>query len=63
MRPAWHIEEVQRLFLRHMGLLRGFVLGLVPDFDHAEDVFQEVFLTITHKVCAAVEKRGGWRGR
>lgn len=42
-------EEVQRLFLRHAGLLRGFILGLMPDRDQAEDVFQEVFLTVTRK--------------
>jgi RNA polymerase sigma-70 factor (ECF subfamily) len=43
------VEEVQRLFLRHAGLLRGFILGLLPDHNRAEDVFQEVFLTITRK--------------
>jgi RNA polymerase sigma-70 factor (ECF subfamily) len=43
------VEEVQRLFLRHAGLLRGFILGLFPDHNRAEDVFQEVFLTITRK--------------
>ncbi len=43
------VEEVQRLFLRHAGLLRGFILGLLPDHHIAEDVFQELFLTITHK--------------
>jgi RNA polymerase sigma-70 factor (ECF subfamily) len=46
-RPA--VEEVQRLFLRHAGLLRGFILGLLPDHNRAEDVFQEVFLTVTRK--------------
>jgi RNA polymerase sigma-70 factor (ECF subfamily) len=43
------IEEVQRLFLRHAGLLRGFILGLLPDHNRAEDVFQETFLTISRK--------------
>ncbi len=43
------VEEVQRLFLRHGGVLRGFILGLLPDHNRAEDVFQEVFLTITRK--------------
>jgi RNA polymerase sigma-70 factor (ECF subfamily) len=42
-------EEVQRLFLRHAGVLRGFILGLLPDHNRAEDVFQEVFLTVTRK--------------
>src|SRR5262245_2765265 len=43
------VEEVQRLFLRNAGVLRGFILGLLPDHNHAEDVFQEVFLTLTRK--------------
>ncbi len=43
------VEEVQRLFLRHAGMLRGFILGLLPDHNRAEDVFQEVFLTVTRK--------------
>jgi RNA polymerase sigma-70 factor (ECF subfamily) len=43
------VEEVQRLFLRHAGLLRGFILGLLPDHHVAEDVFQELFLTVTRK--------------
>ena len=50
------VEEVQRLFLRHAGLLRGFILGLLPDHNRAEDVFQEVFLTISRK---AAEFRAG----
>src|SRR5215475_8023506 len=47
--PNQAVEEVQRLFLRHAGLLRGFILGLLPDHNRAEDVFQEVFLTVTRK--------------
>src|SRR5262245_55170066 len=43
------VEEVQRLFLRHAGMLRGFILGLMPDRNRAEDVFQELFLTVTRK--------------
>src|SRR5436309_2001473 len=54
MQPAPHphqqaVEEVQRLFLRHAGVLRGFILGLLPDHNRAEDVFQEVFLMVTRK--------------
>src|SRR3954467_6343161 len=54
MPPAPHpsqqaVEEVQRLFLRHAGVLRGFILGLLPDHNRSEDVFQEVFLTVTRK--------------
>jgi RNA polymerase sigma-70 factor (ECF subfamily) len=43
------VQEVQRLFLRHSGVLRGFILGLCPDHNRAEDIFQEVFLTVTRK--------------
>ncbi len=43
------VEEVQRLFLRHAGVLRGFILGLMADRGRAEDVFQETFLTLTRK--------------
>jgi RNA polymerase sigma-70 factor (ECF subfamily) len=49
MANARATEEVQRLFLRHSGLLRGFVLALVPDPGAAEDLFQEIFLTLTRK--------------
>jgi len=40
---------VQRLFLQHSARLRGFVSGLVPDRGSAEDIFQEIFLTVTCK--------------
>ena len=43
------VQEVQRLFLRNAGLLRGFILGLLPDHHLAEDVFQDVFLTAAAK--------------
>ena len=50
--PAAHVrkvQEVQRLFLRNAGLLRGFILGLLTDYNLAEDVFQDVFLTVAAK--------------
>jgi RNA polymerase sigma-70 factor, ECF subfamily len=43
------INEVHGLFLRHSGVLRGFILGMLPQRDEAEDVFQEVFLTVAQK--------------
>jgi RNA polymerase sigma-70 factor, ECF subfamily len=46
---ARKVQEVQRLFLRNAGLLRGFILGLLPDHNQAEDVFQDVFLTAAAK--------------
>ncbi len=42
-------EAIQRLFLRHTGPIKGFILGLVPDREAAEDVFQDVFLTASAK--------------
>lgn len=40
---------VQQLFVRHQGQLKAFVLALWPDFARADDVLQEVFLTVTEK--------------
>lgn len=42
---------VQRLFVKHQGQLRAFLLALRPDFALADDLLQEVFLTVTD--CAA----------
>ncbi len=47
--PDAQMHEVQALFVRHTGVIRGFILGLVPDFATADDVLQETFLTITAK--------------
>src|SRR4051794_21577503 len=48
-----HAEErtllVQKLFVEHFAVVRGFVLALLPDFARAEDVVQETFLTVTRK--------------
>jgi RNA polymerase sigma-70 factor (ECF subfamily) len=41
--------RVQQLFVRHQGQLKAFVLALCPDFARADDVLQEVFLTVTAK--------------
>ena len=40
---------VQKLFVEHFAVVRGFVLALLPDFARAEDVVQETFLTVTRK--------------
>jgi RNA polymerase sigma-70 factor (ECF subfamily) len=40
---------IETLFLQHAAAVRGFVMGLVPDRAAAEDVFQEVFLTVTRR--------------
>src|SRR5258706_13653902 len=44
-----HQQAVQRLFVGNTSLLKGFILGLLPDLNRAEDVLQEVFLTLTQK--------------
>lgn len=43
------VERVQRLFLRHTDVVRGFVRGLLPDPVRADDVLQETFLTLIRK--------------
>jgi len=43
------VRAVQLLFVRNASAVRGFVLGLLPDLNKAEDVLQEVFLTVTLK--------------
>ena len=43
------VQRVQRLFLMHSDLLRGFIRALLPDKSIAEDVLQETFLVITKK--------------
>ena len=47
--PDPHMLRVQQLFVRHQGQLRAFVLAIWPDFGRADDVLQEVFLTVTTK--------------
>lgn len=40
---------VQRLFVKHMVPLRGFLLGLTGDFDRVDDLVQETFLRALEK--------------
>ncbi len=44
-----HQPTIEALFLQHAAAVRGFVRGLVPDRAAAEDVFQDVFLTVTRR--------------
>ncbi|MFT5466545.1 MAG: RNA polymerase sigma-70 factor (ECF subfamily) [Verrucomicrobiales bacterium] len=44
-----HTTEVQALFVQHIAPVKHFVLSLLPNPSEAEDVVQEVFLTITAK--------------
>jgi RNA polymerase sigma-70 factor (ECF subfamily) len=47
--PPTPREQVQQLFLRHSGLLHGFIASLCGDLVLAEDILQEVFLVVTAK--------------
>lgn len=44
-----HILKVQQLFVQHQGQLKAFVKAFCPNSARAEDVLQEVFLTVTVK--------------
>jgi RNA polymerase sigma-70 factor (ECF subfamily) len=41
--------RAQTLFVPHMPRIRAFVLSLMPDFAQADDILQDVFLTVTAK--------------
>ncbi len=47
--PPSHAEQVQLLFVRHVGAIRAFVRALQPSLADADDVLQETFLTVTRK--------------
>lgn len=51
------VEAVQKLFLQHAAALRGFILGLMAEREAANDVFQEVFLTVARN--AGQFRQGG----
>lgn len=44
-----HTEQVQQLFVRHTGLLHGFIASLCGDLVLAEDILQEVFLVVSKR--------------
>lgn len=44
-----HTELVQQLFVKHASAIRGFIRAFLPDFNQADDVLQESFLTATAK--------------
>ena len=47
--PPTHTEQVQQLFVRHTGLLHGFIASLCGDLVLAEDILQEVFLVVSQR--------------
>jgi RNA polymerase sigma-70 factor, ECF subfamily len=48
-RPAGQTEVVQQLFVKHVPAILVFIRAFVPDFNRADDVLQECFLTATAK--------------
>jgi RNA polymerase sigma-70 factor (ECF subfamily) len=53
--PAAHMLLVQRLFVKHQGVVKAYILSLLPGLADAEDVLQETFLTVTEKAPTFVE--------
>jgi RNA polymerase sigma-70 factor, ECF subfamily len=43
---------VEQLFVKHAATIRGFIEAFVPDFNRADDVLQECFLTVAAKADA-----------
>jgi RNA polymerase sigma-70 factor (ECF subfamily) len=52
---ATHTLAVQRLFVRYQGMIKAYILSLLPTLADAEDVLQETFLTVTAKAATFVE--------
>lgn len=55
MHSVQKIALVQSLFVQNMMAVRGFVIGLMPDFSRVDDVMQETFLTVTAKAETFIE--------
>ncbi len=49
MQPDPHTFQVQQLFIRHQQVVLGYVLSREPNFADAQDIVQEVFMTISKK--------------
>jgi RNA polymerase sigma-70 factor (ECF subfamily) len=43
------VLHVQQLFVRHQQTVLGYVLSIEPNFADAQDIVQEVFLTVSRK--------------
>jgi RNA polymerase sigma-70 factor, ECF subfamily len=50
-----HTLLVQRLFVKHHGVIKAYVLSLLPNLADAEDVLQETFLVVTAKAATFTE--------
>lgn len=51
---------VQKLFFQHAAALRGFVFGLLADREAADDVLQELFLSVTQSADRFDPAKGGF---
>ncbi|MDP3849126.1 MAG: sigma-70 family RNA polymerase sigma factor [Luteolibacter sp.] len=49
---AAHLAAVQALFVDHLPIVRSLVLALWPDFDGANDIVQETFLTVNRRAAS-----------
>jgi RNA polymerase sigma-70 factor (ECF subfamily) len=47
--PEEHTLQVQSLYVRHQPAILAYVLSMEPGFSDAQDIVQEVFLTLTRK--------------
>ncbi len=47
--PDPHTLHVQQLFVRHQQAVLGYVLSIEPNLADAQDIVQEVFLTVSRK--------------
>ncbi len=47
--PDDHLLHVQQLFVRHQQVVLNYVLSIEPNLADAQDIVQEVFLTVSKK--------------
>lgn len=47
--PPTPTEHVQAMFVRHEGVIRAFIRGLLPSLEDADDILQETFVTVSRK--------------
>jgi RNA polymerase sigma-70 factor (ECF subfamily) len=43
------VYDVQKLFVTHSSVIKGFIASLLPDFSLLDDVLHEVFLVVTQR--------------
>ncbi len=56
--PSPQSRLVEQLFVKHVATIRGLIEALLPDFDRADDVLQECFLTVAAKAGQFQPKKG-----